>query len=171
VIRVSLCLGLGLLLSACSATPLGELNKWVETRQLLGRADSLAEDGDAAGAQQLYRQIIREYPASPLTAQALFQLARLYMTPESPIRDYREAYRYFDQLLIEYPKSPNAAEARAWREALRELLARAQEAARVRQDLERLKKIDKEREQEAARIRQDLERLKRIELELEKKRP
>lgn len=144
--RSSLCLGLGLLLAACSAAPRGGLTGWVQTRQLLVRADSLARDGDTAGAQQIYRQIIREYPGSSLTARALFRLARLYVTPETPTRDYGEAYRYFDRLLTEYPESAHAAEARAWREALRQLLAREQEAARIRQDLEQLKKIERELE-------------------------
>jgi outer membrane protein assembly factor BamD (BamD/ComL family) len=146
MIRRALCLGLLFLLPACSGTPWWSPNDRVQVRQVLGKADGLARDGDHAGARALYLQVIQEHPSGQWTARALFRLARLMVTPESPIRDYRQAYRYFDRLLIEHPGSAEADEARAWREALGQLLAREQEAVRIRQDLERLKKIDTELE-------------------------
>lgn len=144
--RRSISLGLTLLLAACSGTPWRSVTEGIQARQFLGQADGLAQNGDHAAARDLYQQVIREHPASPWAARALFRLARLLVTPDSPVRDYRQAYRYFDRLLVEYPESPQVGEARAWREALAQLLAREQEATRIQQDLERLKKIDKELE-------------------------
>jgi hypothetical protein len=136
--------------------------------------------------------LIRELPSGPWTARALFRLARLQVTPDSPIRDYQQAYHHFDRLLVEYPESPEAGEARAWRETLGQFLAledeshlnrqvlerlrqseiqREENTVRVRRELERLKKRAADLEREAARARQDLERLKKIDLELEKKQP
>jgi len=146
VIRRAISLGLTLLLAACSGTPWRSLTEGMQARQFLVRADGLARNGDHAGARDLYQQVLREHPSSAWEARALFRLARLLVTPDSPIRDYRQAYRYFDRLLVEHPESQQVGEARAWREALGQLLTREQEAARIQQDLERLKKIDKELE-------------------------
>jgi len=146
VIRRAIGLGAVFLLTACSATPWRPLTEGVQARRALGQADGLAREGNHAGARELYEQVIREHPSSSWAARALFGLARLLVTPDSPIRDYWQAHLYFGRLLVEYPESPRAGEARAWREALGQLLAREEEAARIRHDLERLKKIDKELE-------------------------
>lgn len=168
--RKSLCFGALLLLTACSSAPWRPVTDWVQVWQLLNRADTLARNGDHAGARALYEQVIQDYPGSPLTPQALFRLARLEVTPDSPLRNYRQAHAHFDRLVKEYPDSAYAADARAWRETLGQLLAREQEAARIRQDMERLKGVELHLEQEAARVRQDMERLNRLEMEQERGR-
>lgn len=168
MIRRLLWLGLALLLAACSGGPWRSLSDRVQTRQLLGRADALADVGDHAGARSLYQQVIQEFPAGTWTDRALFRLARLLVTPESPIRDYARAVHHFDRLLTEYPESAYAGEARAWREALGQLLAREQEVARIQQDVAQLKQIQSEREEDAIRIQQELERLRKRAVELER---
>ena len=157
-------LGLALLLAACSgAPPWRPVTDWVQVWRLVDRADGLARDGDHVGGRALYEQVIREYPTSPWTPQALYRLGRLEVTPDSPVRNYRQAYARFDRLVKEYPDSTYALEARAWRETLSQLLTREQEAARIRQDMERLKRVEIRLEQEALRVRQDMERLKKLE--------
>ena len=67
-----------------------------------------------------------------------------------------------------YPDSTYAAEAQAWRETLAQLMTREQEAARIRQDMERLKRVEIRLEQEALRVWQDVERLKKLEVDQER---
>lgn len=166
--RCSFCLGAALLLTACSGAPWRPVTDWVQVWQLVNRADALAREGDHARAHALYQQVVREHPGSLWAPQALFSLARLEVTPESPIRNLRQAHEHFDRLVREYPKSSYAADARAWRETLGQLLAREQEIARIRQDMDRLKRVEIRLEQDAVRVRQDMERLKQLQTEQER---
>ncbi len=149
--RKSLCLGAALVLTACSAAPWRPVTDWVQVWQLVNRADGLAQDGDHAGARVLYEQVVQEYPTSPWAPTALFRLARLEVFPGSPVRNYRQAHEHFDRLVKDYPDSQYDADARAWRDTLGQLLAREQEAARIRQDMERLKRVEIRLEQEKQR--------------------
>ncbi len=149
--RAAVAVGLVVLLGGCGSAPLHPLTDWVQAWRLLEQADGLARDGDHAGARVMYEEVLREHPGSPWAPRALFRLGRLEVTPESPVRNYRQAYAHFDRLVREYPDSSYAAEARAWRETLAQLLS-------LRQDMERLKKLEIEEEREAARARSELER-------------
>ena len=185
-------LGLALFLSACSGTSWRPVPGWFQARQLVGEGDARARGGDHAGARALYQHVIQEHPSSAWAALALFRLALLQATSESPIRDYRQAYHHFDRLLIEHGESPQAGEARRWRDTLGQLLALEAEIRRMGQNLEQLQLIETEREadmirlkqelerltkhaigleREAARTRRDLERLKKIDADLEQRRP
>lgn len=149
--RAAAAVGLVVLLGGCSSAPFRPATDWVHAWRLVEQADGLAQDGDHAGARALYEQVLREYPGSPWIPRALFRLARLEVTPDSPVRNYRQAHTHFDRLVREHPDSSYAREARAWRETLAQLLS-------VRQDMERLKKLELEQEREAARARGELER-------------
>ena len=110
--------------------------------------------------------LFRSRPAD----RALLGLGRLYVSPDNANRDYRQAYQQFDRLAREYPESPVAGEARAWRDVLGAVLREREETIRARQETDRLRRELQRARQEAEAIRQDLERLKRLELELERPR-
>lgn len=162
-----------------------------EQDRLVLQAQELVRAGEYGGALEAYRRALDDSLKNSVTEQALLGLARLYVTPENPHRDYRRALEVFDRLLREYPESARAGEARAWRELLSAFLSQRDEAERVRQEVERTRQeteqarregerwrqeaerarqeVERTR-QEVQRIRQDLERLKQIELELERQR-
>jgi chromosome segregation ATPase len=100
--------------------------------------------------------------------RALFGLARLALAPENPSRDEREAARYLDRVLLEYPQSPLGAEARAWRELLRSLERLQRDVQRQQQDLQRLRRVLEHEQQEVARLQQERERLRQVDLEFER---
>jgi hypothetical protein len=193
-------LGLGLLLAGCGLP--GTVRREDTTADLVARADVLARSGDFRTAEATYRQVLdaplRSGPPDPARDRALLGLGRLYVAPDNPARDDRQAYEQFDRLARERPDSPEAPEARAWREVLgaaqrqreettraREDVTRAQEDAtrareevtrarqettRARQEAERLRRELRRSQEEAAAFRQDLDRLKRLELDLERQR-
>jgi hypothetical protein len=179
-------LALGALFAGCTAVdwfrdkPEGRS----ESAQLVARADELVRQGQSSAARDLYARVAAGDARGAVHAQALYNLARLYVDPSSGLRDYRAAKLAFERLLTEYPNGEWAPDARAWHAALAELVAReaklvareaelvAREADLAAREAERVV-----REAEAARLRNeaaklsaDLQRLKRIDLKLERRR-
>jgi len=138
-----------LLLVACGTArptpwtggPAGRGGSAAATR-LVGYADDLVERGEALEAFRVYERALREYPEDPVSASALYGLGRLQAAPASPLRNYRAAHAAFSRLLSEYPQSRWENEARAWRAVLGDLLAREEETARVKTQIERLRRTD-----------------------------
>ena len=131
--------------------------------RLITEADDLARRGQAQAAVSTYERVIREYPRDPAAATALYGLGRLQTDPAGSLRNYRAAHRTFSRLLADYPESRWEAEARAWRAVIGDLIAREEEAARLKEDAWRLK-------EETARLKTQIERLRRTDLDLERRR-
>ena len=110
--------------------------------QLVTRANELARDGMPLAARDVYERVIRDYPEHPVRAGALFGLGQLQADSAGPLRDYRLAYLTFGRVFAEHPRSRWEAEARVWRGILNELLARDDEAQRLRAQLQKLRRIE-----------------------------
>lgn len=144
------------LTSACTtARPAPRPSPWTSPRiaeherggstaaaRLIAQADDLVERGQAQAACGVYERMLREYPDDPVGATALYGLGRLQADPASRVRNYRAAHAAFARLLAEYPHSRWEAEARAWRGVLRDLLAREEESARLKSQMERVRQTD-----------------------------
>ena len=138
-----------LLLVACSTAqptpwtggPPGRGGSGAATR-MVGYADDLVERGEVQEAFRVYERVLHDYPADPASASALYWLGRLQASPESQLRNYRAAHVAFSRLLSEYPQSRWESEARAWRAVLGDLIAREDDTARLRAQLERLRRTD-----------------------------
>lgn len=168
-----------LLLTAGCSTGLvpSPVRRSSEADQLVARADTLAETGWEHAARALYERVVREYPGDAAAAPALYSLGRLQADPTSGFRNYRAAHAAFSRLLTDFPKSRWEGEARAWRATLSDLLAREEEAARLRvllqwreEEAGRLKVQLQSREEEAFGLRAQLQQLRRVDLELERRR-
>ena len=157
-----------LLLAGCGLPGLARQEE--RPADLVARADALARAGDFGTAEATYRRVLDAPPRDRPADRALLGLGRLYVSPDNANRDYRQAYQQFDRLAREYPESPVAGEARAWRDVLGAVLREREETIRARQETDRLRRELQRARQEAEAIRQDLERLKRLELELERPR-
>ena len=107
-------------------------------------ASSWPAAGKPLAARELYERVVRDYPDDPARAGALFGLGLLYADPAGPLRDYRGSYATFGRLLAEHPRSRWDADAKLWRATLNELLVREEETARLRSQLQRLKRIEVE---------------------------
>ena len=138
MIRGLRALPLLLLLAACSIAPAS----FRGAARLVAHADDLAEQGHVQEAYHAYERVVREHPRDPAAAAALYGLGRLQAAPASPLRSYRAAHATFSRLLTEYPQSRWEREARAWRAVLADLLAREDESARLRAQIERLRRTD-----------------------------
>ena len=186
-------LALLLLVSGCSTGwwPPSMMRGPSEAEQLVARADALAGTGWEHAARALYERVVREYPSDPASAPALYSLGRLQADPTSGFQNYRAAHEAFSRLLTDFPKSRWGADARAWRATLSDLLAREEEATRLKVQLQwredeatRLKRQLESREDEATRLTRQLQssqeeafglkaqirQLRRVDLGLEQRR-
>jgi predicted nucleic acid-binding Zn-ribbon protein len=91
--------------------------------------------------------------------------------------DYRSAMAAYDAYLARNADDPDAARARASRDAVASVLTTRDEITRLQQELARVREELARREgdltrvrQEAERLRADLERLKQLDLQLEKRK-
>ena len=111
----------------------------------VARADRLAREGKSDDARALYQQALKDHPDDTTAARALYGLGTLAVEP-GPQQDYRAARVAFERLIADYPRSPWVWEATAWRAVLKELDRRDAESAKLRGDLEKLKRLDMETE-------------------------
>jgi hypothetical protein len=118
-----------------------------DTKELVARAESLAQTGSHAQAVTLFQEVARN-PNSAFVDRALLGLTRSFSYPGYAGHDYRLAFMMADRLVREYPDSPLTVEGRAWRDLLLGYLVRGQELERRTQELERLKRLDLELEQQ-----------------------
>lgn len=184
--RVTLLIGVLLAAALCGACgSIGTLRQRITTdpaptpppaAQLLTQADQLVKQGQPVAARDVYARAAVEPGGDELHAAALYRLARLHADPSSGVRDYRTAQRTFERLLADYPDSAWANDARAWRATLSDLLGRQDEAARLKDEVSKLKAAVHARQaemtrfrDEASKLKADLQRLKQIDLDLEKR--
>lgn len=90
-------------------------------------ADSYYRMEDWATAAQEYLNYQRDFPRGERAAEAIYQAGRSYqemsLRPELDQRDTERAINVYDRLLVEYPSSEFAAEARERVDELRNKLA------------------------------------------------
>jgi hypothetical protein len=113
-----------------------------DVARLVARADTLVANGEAQAAMAIYERVVREHAKDPEAAAALYGLGRLQADPAGRLRNYRAAHATFSRLIAGHPGSRWEPEARAWRAVLADLIAREDEAARLRTQIERLRRTD-----------------------------
>src|SRR5258705_204517 len=123
-------------------------------KRLVAEAGGRAGRGQGSAAPATYERVLREYPGDPAGAAALYGIGRLQTAPAAGLRNYRAAHRTFSRLLADYPDSHFEADARAWRTIITELLAREDDAVRVKEDAGRVR-------EEAVRRPRPIEQLPR----------
>lgn len=130
---------------AAATIELGPFRAGPAARQV-AYGDELAERGEAREALLTYERVVRDYPEDPATPGALYGVGRVQASAAGPVRNYRAAQAAFTRLLTEYPGSRWAADARAWKAVLGDLLTREEETARLRAQIELLRRTDLELE-------------------------
>jgi TolA-binding protein len=143
---------LALLLLLATACSTGRPSPWIAASRepgggaaaarLVAHADDLVELGQGQAALTVYERVLREHPEDPAAASALYGIGRLQADPGSRFRNYRAAHATFSRLLAEHPGSRWEPEARAWKAVLGDLLAREEESARLKSQIERLRRTD-----------------------------
>jgi tetratricopeptide (TPR) repeat protein len=110
-------------------------------------ADRLVAEGKYADAEVAYRRALQEHPGSDWAPRAKYAVATLLVSPDNPQRDYVRALAVFEEFITLYPQHERAAEARSWRQAIKQILEIKKENDRLNKNIEMLKQLDMKQEQ------------------------
>ena len=112
--------------------------------ELLHRGGERLMEGDFDGAAIAFNMLLAAHPESDQAPRALFQLAAVYLLPESPLHDRRTGNEMLTDLAEQYPDSPWAPLSEAMLDLTRTNVDLRRAIAALRAQLDELKKIDLE---------------------------
>jgi tetratricopeptide (TPR) repeat protein len=113
----------------------------------LRKAKKLFDLGDYGGSLQENQKVLSLPGKNSPKDQALFNMGLIYASVENPRRDVGKAIPFFKRILVDYPRSPLAVEARVWTGVL-------EENKKLSQAIEKSKQVDiavEEKKREKAR--------------------
>jgi outer membrane protein assembly factor BamD (BamD/ComL family) len=113
----------------------------------LAEADRLLAEGKFADAESAYRRTQQEYSGTDWAPRANYAIATLLVSPDNPQRDYVRALSAFEDFITLYPQHERAAEARSWRQAIKQVLETKKDNDRLNKNIEMLKQLDLRQEQ------------------------
>jgi outer membrane protein assembly factor BamD (BamD/ComL family) len=113
----------------------------------LAEADKLLREGKYADAEKAYRRVPQEHPGTAWVPLAQYALATLLVSPDNPQSDYASGLAEFENFISLYPQHERAAEARSWRQAIKQILDTKKENVRLKSTIEKLQKLDLKQEE------------------------
>ncbi len=116
----------------------------LETRRDLSLAREFTDRGEFAKAEEEYQSIIKKYPDSPATGDAIFELSLLYISPKNKKRDFRKSYEGFQTFLEKYPQHRKAEMAKYLVVVLKKVESLETEMKELKDVLIRLEMMEKE---------------------------
>jgi hypothetical protein len=116
--------------------------------------------------------------------EALYLMGIIYAHPENPSANLEKSLESFQILTKKYPKSDLSPDAEAWVSNLRKIRKKDKEILELRDQIDKLKKIDlrieekkrgespsiEEKEKEILELKEQLDKLKKIDLGIEEKK-
>jgi outer membrane protein assembly factor BamD (BamD/ComL family) len=94
-----------------------------------------------------FQRIIKEYPNSDWSANAIYNIATAFVSVQNPRKDYTQALAHFEDFLYKYPQHERATDAKNWRQAIKVIIDAKKENERLLRNLEQLKQLDMRQEQ------------------------
>jgi outer membrane protein assembly factor BamD (BamD/ComL family) len=94
-----------------------------------------------------FRTVEQEFPGTEWSGSAAYAIAVTFAMTDNPQQDYGNALMEFDRFIEHYPQHDRLPEARAWRQAIRQLLDTRKENARLNKNIEQLKELDLQQEE------------------------
>ena len=138
-------------------------------KQQLREARQRLASGDYAGALDISRRVLTQFPSS-LADQSLLQIGQIYAHPHNPDRDVQKAMASFQDIIDQYPASSLRPEAELWLTLLRDLKAQEAQIHALKQRHAPLEKKLKMQHQKILQLQDQLEKLKRIDIKIEEKK-
>jgi hypothetical protein len=156
-------------LSGCATTKKTDLYEQEQRRKLI-LARVLLEDNRISAAKKILAAISDEKGVSGVTDEALFRLALLNLEPGEQKIFTNKAGRNLEKLLKAYPSSPWKPHAATLKGIIDAYDLSLEEKAELEKTIRNLKNSNLSLGKEIRELRQDLEKLKKLDLELERKK-
>ena len=137
-------------------------------KQLLEARQRFAA-GDYSSALEINRSVLAQFPER-LADQSLFQIGMVYAHPDNPDRDIQKALQSFQNIIDRYPASYLQPEAHLWLAVLGQLRAQEGQIRFLTQRSAPLEKRLKIQKKEISQLKDQLEKLKRIDIHMEEKK-
>jgi hypothetical protein len=141
-----------------------------EQRRKLILARVLLEDNRISAAKEILTAISDAKGVSGITDEALFRLALLNLTPGEQKIVTKKAERNLEKLLAAYPSSPWKAHAAALKGIIDAYDLSFEEKAEMEKTIRTLKNSNLSLGKETRELREDIEKMKKLDLELERKK-
>ena len=125
--------------------------------------------GDYRHALEINQRVLAQDPAA-LADQSLFQIGMIYAHPDNPDRDIQKALQSFQSIIDRYPASHLQPEAHLWLSVLRQLRAQEEQIRFLTQRSAPLEKRLETQKKEISQLKDQLEKLKRIDIHMEEKK-
>jgi uncharacterized protein YceK len=141
-----------------------------EQKRKLVLARMLLEDNRISAAKEILTAICDEKGVSGVTDEALFRLALLNLTPGEQKILTKKAGRSLDKLLAAYPSSPWKSHAATLKGIIDAYDLSFEEKADLEKTIRSLKNANQSLVKETRELREDIEKMKKLDLELERKK-
>ena len=125
--------------------------------------------GDYRNALEINQRVLAQDPTT-LADQSLFQIGMIYAHPDNPDRDIQKALQSFQSIIDQYPVSHLQPEAHLWLAVLGQLRAQEGQIRFLTQRSAPLEKRLKIQKKEISQLKDQLEKLKRIDIHMEEKK-
>lgn len=142
----------GIVLCGCAAGQKQDSSpfyRYSQGRKLASAVNRLGE-GNASAAAAILTRICNEKGVAGVTDEALFRLSLLQLNPHND-RDAHTALRTLERLHREYPDSPWAVQSSSLEELLGRTRGLKEQNRELRQNIQKLKRLDLELEQKNRR--------------------
>lgn len=187
--RFYFCFALLVFFSGC--TLFEESNRRQQLRETLTSGQQLLLRGDYEASLKAFESVVVIAQNQPPADMAIYNMGLVFAHPHNPKKDVRKAIGTFNQVIVRYPESVWAEQARVWVGVLNEADESKKEIARTKQlveksqeEIERNRQAAEKSKQENEKSRLDLdksrqeiekmklmfEKSKQIDIEIEKKR-
>jgi len=183
------CLALLIFLTGCSLWQ--DTSRQRDMGSALQAGDRLLAHGDFEGSLQAFHHVALAGRDKPPADIAVYKSGVIYAHPDNPGRDLEKAIAAFSRVVLSYPDSRWAEEARAWigvlqetevsklkieqsRQAMEkwqvELEKSRQEIEKSKQEVEKSRLQLEKTRQEIEKTKQVIEKSKQVDIEIDQKR-
>jgi hypothetical protein len=156
-------------LSGCATTPKIDPYEHEQRRKLV-LARVLLEDNRISAAKEILTAISDAKGVSGVTDEALFRLALLNLAPGEQKILTKKAERNLEKLLASYPSSPWRSHAATLKGIIDAYDLSLDEKAELEKTIRILKNSNLSLGKETRELREDIEKMKKLDLELERKK-
>jgi len=157
-------------LSFTGCATLKELETRMESREHLVAAQNLFEQGDYEGSLKENQAVLSLCDNLPPGDEALFNMALIYAHHEYRGRDLRKSLDHFERLVMAFPQSPFAYQAKIWIGILQDNERLSREIEKANESLRKSQQENEILMKEIDELNKTIRKSKQVDIEIDEKK-